>query len=145
MNLALSGLPEFACIPGAEVGAHHRSSISVIETKEHVEQAYRSARAGIPADPTAQANWLAIVRGYAGCRPQGDVFLIDSPCLPADWSRLRFRLQWHGTDFEVDLTQDQITIRNAEGAQPLSLNLCGKQVEIGAAADCSLTSVGHTH
>jgi phytoene dehydrogenase-like protein len=51
MNLALSGLPEFACIPGQEVGAHHRSSISIIESKEHVEQAYRSARAGIPADP----------------------------------------------------------------------------------------------
>lgn len=51
MNLALSGLPEFACIPGSEVGAHHRASISIIESKDHVEQAYRSSRAGIPADP----------------------------------------------------------------------------------------------
>ncbi|MBQ75197.1 MAG: FAD-dependent oxidoreductase [Gammaproteobacteria bacterium] len=51
MNLALSGLPEFACIPGKEVGEHHRSSITIIESKEHLEQAYRSARAGIPANP----------------------------------------------------------------------------------------------
>jgi len=51
MNLALSALPEFACIPGSQIGAHHRSSITFIESKDHVEQAYRSSRAGIPADP----------------------------------------------------------------------------------------------
>jgi len=51
MNLALSGLPEFACIPGSEISAHHQSGISIIQSKNHVEEAYRSARAGIPADP----------------------------------------------------------------------------------------------
>jgi phytoene dehydrogenase-like protein len=51
MNLALSGLPEFACLPGKELGDHHRSSITFIETKEHLEEAYRSARSGVPANP----------------------------------------------------------------------------------------------
>lgn len=51
MNLALSGLPQFACIPGDRVGEHHRGSIMMIESKNHVEEAYRSSRAGIPADP----------------------------------------------------------------------------------------------
>lgn len=51
MNLALSGVPEFACLPGGEIGEHHRSSISFIEGKDHIERAYRSARAGIPANP----------------------------------------------------------------------------------------------
>ena len=51
MNLALNGVPEFACLPGGEIGDHHRSSISFIEGKDHIERAYRSARAGIPADP----------------------------------------------------------------------------------------------
>lgn len=51
MNLALKGLPDFSCIPGTEIAPHHRSSISIIESKEHLEEAYRSARAGIPADP----------------------------------------------------------------------------------------------
>lgn len=55
MNLALSGLPEFACLPspktGDKIGGQHRSSISIIESKEHLEQAYRSSRAGIPANP----------------------------------------------------------------------------------------------
>ena len=51
MNLALSGLPEFACLPGKKVSDQHKSSITFIESKEHLEQAYRSARAGIPANP----------------------------------------------------------------------------------------------
>jgi len=51
MNLALSGLPEFACIPGKGLGPHHKSSIMIVESKDHIEEAYHSARAGIPADP----------------------------------------------------------------------------------------------
>ena len=51
MNLALKGLPEFACLPGKEIGPQHLGSISIIEDKDHVERAYRSARAGIPANP----------------------------------------------------------------------------------------------
>lgn len=51
MNLALSGLPEFAAIPGASIGPQHRSSITLIESSRHLDEAYRSARAGVPADP----------------------------------------------------------------------------------------------
>jgi len=51
MNLALSDLPDFSCIPTDGIGEHHRSTIVFIESKDHVEQAYRSSRAGIPADP----------------------------------------------------------------------------------------------
>ena len=51
INLALSDLPQFAAIPGSEIGDHHRSSIMMIESKEHIEQAYGASRAGLPADP----------------------------------------------------------------------------------------------
>ncbi len=51
MNLALSGLPQFACIAGDGIGPQHIGSISIIEDKDHVERAYRSSRAGIPANP----------------------------------------------------------------------------------------------
>jgi phytoene dehydrogenase-like protein len=51
INLALSGMPEFACIPGSQIGDHHRSSIMMIESKAHIEQAYGASRAGLPADP----------------------------------------------------------------------------------------------
>ena len=51
MNLALRELPEFAALPGPGAGDHHRASITLIESKDHVEQAYRSARSGQPANP----------------------------------------------------------------------------------------------
>ncbi|MEM9879377.1 MAG: NAD(P)/FAD-dependent oxidoreductase, partial [Pseudomonadota bacterium] len=51
MNLALSGLPEFACYPSDGIGDHHKASIMFIESAQHIENAYLSARAGRPADP----------------------------------------------------------------------------------------------
>jgi phytoene dehydrogenase-like protein len=51
MNLALSGLPEFAAFPGQEIGPQHQASITLIESMQHLDQAYLSARAGVPADP----------------------------------------------------------------------------------------------
>jgi len=51
MNLALSGVPNFSCLPGDGIAAHHQSSITFIKSKNHVEEAYRSARSGVPADP----------------------------------------------------------------------------------------------
>ncbi|MCH1492815.1 MAG: NAD(P)/FAD-dependent oxidoreductase [Luminiphilus sp.] len=52
MNLALKGLPEFAAFPSASgVGDHHRASITFIESAEHLNEAFQSARSGRPADP----------------------------------------------------------------------------------------------
>ncbi len=51
MNLALRGTPQFACVPNDNEGAHLKASIMIVESAEHIEQAYRQARAGIPADP----------------------------------------------------------------------------------------------
>ncbi len=51
MNLALSGVPNFKAMPGDAIMDHHKGTISYIESKEHVEQAYRAARAGEPAFP----------------------------------------------------------------------------------------------
>lgn len=51
MNLALSGLPEFAAFPGTGAGPQHSASITFIESAEHLNRAYYSARAGVPAEP----------------------------------------------------------------------------------------------
>ena len=37
VNLALSGLPEFTCLPG--VGAHHRGAFSISPSVEYLERA----------------------------------------------------------------------------------------------------------
>ena len=51
MNLALGGLPEFAAFPEPGIGPQHRASITFLESMAHLDEAYRSARAGIPASP----------------------------------------------------------------------------------------------
>ena len=44
VNLALSGLPSFTCMPG--VGRHHRGAISISPSVEHLERAYDDAKYG---------------------------------------------------------------------------------------------------
>ncbi|MBX5463017.1 MAG: NAD(P)/FAD-dependent oxidoreductase [Steroidobacteraceae bacterium] len=44
VNLALSELPDFTCLPG--VGAHHRGAISISPSVEYLERAYDEAKYG---------------------------------------------------------------------------------------------------
>ena len=50
MNLALSALPQFAALSATD-GAHHRASITMIESADHLNAAFHSARRGEPAQP----------------------------------------------------------------------------------------------
>ena len=52
MNRALSRLPSFSAFSGDDnIQAHHCASITMIESPEHLNQAFHSARSGEPADP----------------------------------------------------------------------------------------------
>ena len=59
-------------------------------------------------------TWLALVAGFGGLRDaDGDVRF--SPRLPADWDRLRFRVQVRGQLIEVDMTAAETTYRLIDG------------------------------
>ena len=45
MNVALSELPDFTCLPGREVGDHHTAGIIIAPTLAYMERAYFDARA----------------------------------------------------------------------------------------------------
>lgn len=45
MNVALSELPDFSCLPGREAGEHHKSGIIIAPTLDYMDQAYTDARA----------------------------------------------------------------------------------------------------
>ncbi|NGY06749.1 phytoene desaturase family protein [Solimonas terrae] len=49
INLALSDLPDFRCMPGATVGPQHRGTIHISPTLEYIERAYEDARRGEPS------------------------------------------------------------------------------------------------
>ena len=44
MNVALSELPDFSCLPGRQAAAHHTSGIVIAPTLSYMEQAYFDAR-----------------------------------------------------------------------------------------------------
>ncbi len=50
INLAVSELPDFSCMPGKrEVGPQHRGTIHISPTLEYLETAYEDARRGMPS------------------------------------------------------------------------------------------------
>ena len=51
VNLAVSELPDFTCLPGKdEVGPQHRGTIHIGETLEYLERAYDDAKYGKPSE-----------------------------------------------------------------------------------------------
>ncbi len=44
MNVALSELPDFTCLPGKSVGEHHQSGIILAPTLDYMDQAFMDAR-----------------------------------------------------------------------------------------------------
>ena len=59
-------------------------------------------------------TWLALVAGFGGLRDFDGVVRF-APRLPADWDRLRFRVQIRGQLVEVDMTHDGTEYRLLEG------------------------------
>ncbi len=57
INLALSGLPDFTALPGAEAGPQHRGTIHICPTMDTIEAAFDEARRGRPAStPIVEAT-----------------------------------------------------------------------------------------
>ncbi len=44
MNVALSGLPDFTCLPGAAMAEHHQSGIVIAPSLDYMDRAYQDAK-----------------------------------------------------------------------------------------------------
>ncbi|MEC9365373.1 MAG: NAD(P)/FAD-dependent oxidoreductase [Pseudomonadota bacterium] len=49
INLAVSELPDFACLPGTALGPQHRGTIHISPSMDYLEDAYEDARRGMPS------------------------------------------------------------------------------------------------
>jgi len=49
INLALDGLPDFTCLPGATLAPHHKTTIHLCPTLEFIERAYDDSKYGRPS------------------------------------------------------------------------------------------------
>ena len=45
MNVALSGLPDFTCLPGSAMAEHHQSGIVIAPSLDYMDRAYQDAKA----------------------------------------------------------------------------------------------------
>ena len=62
INVALSELPDFTCLPGAAPGPQHRGTIHVAPTLEYIERAYDDAKYGNPsAAPVLECTIPSVV------------------------------------------------------------------------------------
>ena len=79
-------------------------------------------------------TWLALVAGFGGLR-DADGSVCFEPRLPAEWERLRFRVQVRGQLIEVDMSQTETAYRLLEGSG-LLIRHCGEELRLvpGAAA-----------
>jgi len=50
MNLALSGLPDFRCLPGAEAAPQHRATMHICPSVAYLEKAWDDAKYGKPSE-----------------------------------------------------------------------------------------------
>jgi len=49
INLALDGLPDFKCLPGAQLAPHHKTTIHICPTLEYIERAFDDSKYGRPS------------------------------------------------------------------------------------------------
>jgi trehalose/maltose hydrolase-like predicted phosphorylase len=55
-------------------------------------------------------NWQVVVNGFGGVRIIDDGKLRINPHLPEKWKRLRFKINWRGEKYKVDITKNKITL-----------------------------------
>lgn len=55
------------------------------------------------------ANWLATIFGFANITVEANKLKI-SPNLPKNWDKLSFPFHWQGTNLEISITQDSVTV-----------------------------------
>ena len=59
MNVALSELPDFTCLPGKEMGTHHGSSVVISPSLQYLEDAYDDAKKGGWSKNPAIEMWIS--------------------------------------------------------------------------------------
>jgi kojibiose phosphorylase len=71
-----------------------------------LEDTRRNAKEGVHGASTGGV-WQAIVFGFAGIRI-GENGPVAKPHLPEGWTRVKFKLQWHGQWHEFDLSAEDV-------------------------------------
>lgn len=72
--------------------------------------------------------WQALVYGFGGVRPHGDVLVVD-PILPAAWSMLELRLEFRGVRLRLCVEPDVIVVHASDA---IALLVDGRRIACSA-------------
>jgi len=102
------------CIAASELGYSEKALLYFRETARiDLDDTAGNTRYGVHAAAMG-GTWLALVCGFAGMRDSVRP-LSFHPRLPAQWSRLSFRLHERGSTFEVDIRGDSVVYTLVSG------------------------------
>lgn len=81
---------------------------------------------------SAAGTWQILVAGFAGFRVMDGVMTF-SPWLPEQWDSLSFRLSWHGSTVDVEITGDRTSFRlNAAAGETEEIKVFGEPLRLTA-------------
>jgi phytoene dehydrogenase-like protein len=96
MNVALSELPDFTCLPGRQVAEHHMSGIVLAPTLDYMDRAYTDARAfGWSCEPIVEMlipSTVDATLAPAGAHVASLFCQQVAPALPGGWDAARERV-----------------------------------------------------
>ncbi|WP_353113835.1 glycosyl hydrolase family 65 protein [Microbacterium sp.] len=82
---------------------------------------------------SAGGVWTALVCGFGGMRDYAGELSFD-PRLPSDWPSLSYPLQWHGSQLQVTVRRDELTVQVRSG-DPVSFTVRGEAFTAAVGAD----------
>jgi len=56
-------------------------------------------------------NWQAVVNGFGGIRITNKGRLKINPHLPKKWKSLKFKINWRGKEYSIEITKNNITLK----------------------------------
>ncbi len=72
--------------------------------------------------------WQQLIMGFAGVRAESDC-LCMYPRLPGKWTRLAFKLLWHGRTLELEIIRNRVIRLKLEGSGEVPIGIFGREVQ----------------
>jgi trehalose/maltose hydrolase-like predicted phosphorylase len=137
------------CAHGSSLsaGIHARVAARLGETETALRFLRQAAAADLELDPNSAGGiriaglgglWQAIILGFAGLDPKGDMLGID-PRLPPHWRGLSFRVFWRGRTVAIRIAGRSVQARLVEG-EGMEMRIAAATVKLatGATLDVSI-------
>lgn len=119
--------PSIYCIMGLAVGDFSKAYAYLMRTaKVDLADNQGNTKEGLHAASTG-GTWQAAVFGFGGMRFEAGGSVGFSPTwLPDHWKRFSYKVIWRGRLIEVTITHSDVTLKMADGEEPLEVCVYGE-------------------